>query len=489
MDAGQTTVGDSGGEEIVARTSTSSTADARRMQRRNASTASESVKRGGSKASLRLELYATLAAIDIVALAVSFMVANLIRTGSLFDEQGRDLFIIVGPIFIATALNNDAYGLAALKSPKHGIERCARSLLFACVIVLGILFYLKAGSTYSRQIFGVGAGLTMVLCASARWLFGQWAGKRYRWRFTNEILLVDGMTVYPQGGEIVLIADDLQWRPTNDDPALLDRMGRLLKNSDRIILACAPPQRVAWVSVLKGIGVDVEVLAPELDEVGALKLCSYEGRATLLVGSRPLGLFDKLVKRLLDLVVATMTLLLLAPLMIAVTVAIKLDSPGPAFFRQQRVGEGNRLFWIIKFRSMRIDLADADGQVSAGREDHRATRVGHFLRKTSLDELPQLLNVLANDMSIVGPRPHALASTAEDQLFWKIDDRYWERHGIKPGITGLAQVRGFRGATATRGDVTNRVQSDLEYLVGWSLGRDLMIMLRTIKVLVHRNAF
>jgi lipopolysaccharide/colanic/teichoic acid biosynthesis glycosyltransferase len=117
------------------------------------------------------------------------------------------------------------------------------------------------------------------------------------------------------------------------------------------------------------------------------------------------------------------------------------------------------------------------------------TSVGAVLRHSSLDELPQLLNVLKGDMSIVGPRPHAVGSTAENDFFWNVDDRYWQRGAVKPGITGLAQVRGFRGATDTRKDLSDRVQSDLEYLADWSVWKDVAIIIRTIRVLAHPNAF
>ena len=118
-----------------------------------------------------------------------------------------------------------------------------------------------------------------------------------------------------------------------------------------------------------------------------------------------------------------------------------------------------------------------------------ATRVGRWIRATSIDELPQLANVVVGDMSLVGPRPHALGSQAGAKLFWEVDDRYWQRHSLKPGLTGLAQVRGFRGATGEENDLTSRLQSDLEYLEGWTIWRDLAILFATLRVLVHRNAY
>src|SRR3546814_15839125 len=133
--------------------------------------------------------------------------------------------------------------------------------------------------------------------------------------------------------------------------------------------------------------------------------------------------------------------------MLAVAIAIKLESRGSVFFRQERLGRGNRLFLVYKFRSMRVEKCDENGDRSTARDDDRITRVGQFIRRTSIDELPQLWNVLRGEMSLVGPRPHALGSRAGGALFWDVARRYWYRHATKPGLTGFAQVRGCRGAT------------------------------------------
>ena len=138
---------------------------------------------------------------------------------------------------------------------------------------------------------------------------------------------------------------------------------------------------------------------------------------------------------------------------------------------------------------MRLESADGEGRRSTGREDDRVTRVGRVLRATSLDELPQLVNVLKGEMSVVGPRPHALGSQAGDKLFWQVDDRYWQRHTLRPGITGLAQVRGLRGSTETETDLSARLQADLEYLAGWSTWSDVKIIFATFRVLMHERAF
>lgn len=137
---------------------------------------------------------------------------------------------------------------------------------------------------------------------------------------------------------------------------------------------------------------------------------------------------------------------------------------------------------------MRSEQSDHAGRQFASRDDDRITRVGRFLRRTSIDELPQLLNVLEGDMSLVGPRPHALGSLAGDKLFWQVDHRYWLRDALKPGITGLAQVRGFRGATDCEEDLEQRLAADLEYLRDWSLWREIHILASTALVVTHRNA-
>ncbi len=156
---------------------------------------------------------------------------------------------------------------------------------------------------------------------------------------------------------------------------------------------------------------------------------------------------------------------------------------------QRRLGRGNRFFNMYKFRSMRKAEADRDGNRSTGREDDRVTRVGRIIRRTSIDELPQLVNVLLGDMSLVGPRPHAIGSQAGNKLFWEVDERYWQRHSLKPGMSGLAQIRGLRGATEHESDLASRLQADLEYLEGWTIWRDVRIVLLTLRVLVHREAY
>jgi Undecaprenyl-phosphate glucose phosphotransferase len=191
---------------------------------------------------------------------------------------------------------------------------------------------------------------------------------------------------------------------------------------------------------------------------------------------RPCSTFDQTIKRLIDIAFAAAGLLALWPMMLMVAALIRLDSPGPIFFAQRRTGFNGRVFRILKFRSM--TTAD-DGNVirQASRGDARVTRIGGWLRSTSIDELPQLINVLRGEMSIVGPRPHAVA---HDAIYSKLLDNYALRFRVPPGITGWAQVTGYRGETTTTDLMAKRVERDLWYIENWSLALDIKIIFRTI---------
>ena len=171
-------------------------------------------------------------------------------------------------------------------------------------------------------------------------------------------------------------------------------------------------------------------------------------------------------------------------LLLLIALAIKLDSRGPVFFKQVRYGFNNTLIRVWKFRSMYSDMADVHCDVQTCKDDPRITRVGQFLRRSSLDELPQLFNVLFGSMSLVGPRPHALSTKAEGSLFTDIVDRYAARHRVKPGITGWAQVNGWRGETDTVEKIQKRVDFDLYYIDNWSIWFDIQILLKTIFVIL-----
>ena len=192
------------------------------------------------------------------------------------------------------------------------------------------------------------------------------------------------------------------------------------------------------------------------------------------------ALSHQTAKRLLDIFGSAVGLLIMAPLLIGIAIAIKLTSHGPVFFRQKRYGYDNRRFWIFKFRTMYIALSDQRGTCQATNGDPRVTPLGRILRKTSLDELPQLINVFKGEMSLVGPRPHVPGMLANGMLYEEFIPYYFQRHNMRPGLTGLAQVRGFRGTTAEPAAALSRVDCDLEYIERWSFVQDCRIILRTV---------
>jgi polysaccharide biosynthesis protein PslA len=445
--------------------------------------------RARSAEMVRARLLISLFALDILCIGLGISIVGAIRLGSPIEEQSIHTLAVVLPMFVAVALNNGSYSLEALERPSLGIKRAVQALIYACAVAIALLFYLKMSEQFSRVIFGAGTVVALGGLICVRTLFGNAVGAKRRWTFCNRLVISDGVPVSPHPGDCIVFADKLGITPGNDEPLSRHKLGEMLLSFDSVVLACPPERRRKWSHTLKGAAVDVEILMPELAHLGAVQLRHVHGERTLVVSSRPLRLRDRFFKRVIDLLVAGAALVMLAPVMLLLALAIKIESSGPVFFRQQRVGQNNRMFNLLKFRSMRTECSDAEGIRSASPSDERVTALGQFMRQTSLDELPQLFNVITGEMSIVGPRPHALGSTAEDVLFWHIDQRYFERHALKPGITGLAQVRGYRGATARHHDLTDRLQADLEYLSGWTIWRDLKIICRTFRVLIHPKAF
>ena len=222
-----------------------------------------------------------------------------------------------------------------------------------------------------------------------------------------------------------------------------------------------------------------------LDRFPDLQVARVGRLSGLNIGRRPLNLAEIVLKRAFDVGLATLALAMLLPLFVAVAVLIRLECPGPVFFRQRRYGFNQQAFGVFKFRSMKTEAGAAFRQAS--RNDARITRVGAVLRRTNIDELPQLLNVIRGEMSLVGPRPHALA---HDRSFERRIGLYARRHNVKPGITGWAQVNGFRGETLTDADMARRVQADLHYIDNWSIWLDIKILAQTVvSPRAYRNAF
>ena len=393
------------------------------------------------------------------------------------------------PVFLTIAIRNDAYSIDTLGRTAHRVSRALGALVVSVSVVVFITFYTKTSEEYSRVGFTLGVLAAAVMLAWTRVQMGSFV----RWRcgavVLNEMVIDDGGPPFILPGAYHVSAQSFGLKPSLDDPHALDRIGLVMRNADRVIISSPPERRADWGIILKGGNVAGEVIDETVARLGAHSARLVGGHGLLQVSVGPLGMRSRIEKRLLDLLVAGCALLALSPLLILAAVLIKMEDGGPVFFVQRRVGRSNRFFAIYKFRSMSVNRMGRDGAQSAAKDDARITRVGKFIRSTSIDELPQLINVLRGDMSLVGPRPHAIGSQVGDKLFWEVDARYWERHALKPGLTGLAQIRGLRGATEQEEDLVGRLDADLEYLSGWSLMRDLWIILQTFRVLVHDRAF
>jgi Undecaprenyl-phosphate glucose phosphotransferase len=259
---------------------------------------------------------------------------------------------------------------------------------------------------------------------------------------------------------------------------------------DEVVIAISPYASCRILELSRHFhpfAVSLRVLAPEgYENFQVLDSRRYGDIGTFRVMGKPLDEVAALVKRIEDVVIAAFCLLVTLPLMLVIALSIKLDSRGPVLFRQKRLGANNLPFDLLKFRSMFVEQTDLLGHQLTRAGDPRITRVGRFLRSTSLDELPQLLNVLRGEMSLVGPRPHALAANAAGVSYARAISEYPIRHRVKPGITGWAQVNGWRGETTTIDQIRRRVEHDLYYIENWSLTFDLVILGRTIFAVLSR---
>jgi polysaccharide biosynthesis protein PslA len=260
---------------------------------------------------------------------------------------------------------------------------------------------------------------------------------------------------------------------------------------DRVLIICfesAMTETNALLTRLARLAVEV-TLIPALEGISApvLRVDRIGSRVAVDVNLLPLSALQALAKRAEDLVLASLALIVVLPVFGLVSLAIKLDTPGPVFFRQWRAGFHDHKFRLWKFRTMHHNLRDENAVCQTTRTDNRVTRTGRLLRRTSIDELPQLLNVIRGEMSVVGPRPHALGMTATGQPLHEAETEYSARHRMKPGITGWAQVCGCRGEIDSPGKLRRRVAHDCYYIENWSLGFDLWIILRTVVTLLFNK--
>ncbi|WP_237478793.1 exopolysaccharide biosynthesis polyprenyl glycosylphosphotransferase [Lichenibacterium dinghuense] len=404
------------------------------------------------------------------------------------------LFVVPG------ALRHD-YAITRYLSHKGHAKRALTLWGMAAAGALGFAFLTKTTDSFSRGgtlglVVGGAAGLLVLRTALVGVMQSRAAAGRVASRHIFLVGDEDMIRAFSErhaphqvglrvvGAAVLRPGEDTR----ADDLALAVASARVIRPDDVYILVPWGDRDRLDAAIDAFMGVPAAVhLAPErfLDKFDDLHVIRNGSVASLHLVRRPLSSSEVLAKRALDVALAAAALLVLAPLFAAMAVLIRRESPGPVFFKQRRYGFNQEPFRIYKFRSMSVaEDGRAVRQATAG--DSRITRIGRFMRRTNVDELPQLLNVLRGEMSLVGPRPHAMA---HDQAFEREVALYARRHNVRPGITGWAQVNGWRGETDTPEKVIGRVEHDLYYIDNWSLMLDLSIMVRTVfSRKAYRNA-
>lgn len=455
--------------------------------------------------------------IDLVAISLLGLAIFFGYLSSLHDLSLKYLapILLSGPVFAIIVSSLDGYDATAMKEASRPI---GRGIMAWTVLFVGftlVSFFLKMDETYSRvwmaSWFLSGIGYVFVSRFAVGVKVRQWIAHA---RLERRAVIVGG------GASAEELITSIEQQPHNDiricgffddrkddrSPDLVagyPKLGTIselvefarLAHIDLLIVSLpltAEGRVVEMIKKLWVLPVDIRLSA----HTNKLK---FQPRSYSYIGSLPfLAVFDKpladtshISKFLFDKVVGLAALLALSPIMIAAAIAVKLTSKGPIFFKQRRYGFNNELIEIYKFRSMYTEMSDATAAKLVTRDDPRVTPVGRFIRKTSIDELPQLFNVVfKGNLSLVGPRPHAVSAKAAERLYDDVVDGYFARHKVRPGLTGWAQIKGWRGETDTKEKLKRRVEHDLYYIENWSLWFDFYILLLTpFRLLNTDNAY
>lgn len=405
------------------------------------------------------------------------------------------------------------YSFDAICAPSQQIGRIFYICSAVFLALVAAAFALKISDDYSRVwLFGTAITVIVLLC-SIRVVVVAIIRRLAKPGYLVHNFLIYGATDQAQRfieqldllnapwNRVVGVFDD---RYTAHQPQIA---GMEVKGNLQDLIECARETRADEVIIALPWGDQVRVseilqalkilpanirLTPDLPSMRILSgtMNFQYGVPLASIYEKPISGWQNVSKRVFDIIVSSAMLLLLSPLIALLCVGVKLDSPGPVFFRQRRYGFNNELIKIWKLRTMYVDQQDEKAERLATPDDPRVTRFGSFLRRSSLDELPQLFNVLQGNMSLVGPRPHALEAKAAGQLYQDAVGEYAARHRVKPGLTGWAQVNGWRGETDTHEKIVKRVEHDLFYIEHWSIGLDIRILLRTAIVLFNqKNAY
>jgi Undecaprenyl-phosphate glucose phosphotransferase len=466
------------------------------------------VASSSSRATTKLHtVLLTYAAIEFLAVAWAAYLAGTLWHFTILNrmpsvtEYSVAALSIAGLILSISGLSQNF--TAIQRQPRHVfLWKATITVALAFSIFLTALFLTHFTEFYSRGTFIAQIIFVGVTVATARMLFYSWlqngiASHRIEARrvflvsddsHTSDLIeRLDASGIKTVGVSRLNGGEDTK-RATSAFHELLSQV-RLLQLDDIIMVASAAnaPTMLALASELSELPIGVHFIPVDITKfLSVAQVVDFGNLRTVQLYRRPLSAIELAIKRIFDVVTATAGLILLSPLFLVVSIAIKLDSPGPILFQQKRHGFNNKIIRVFKFRSM-TSIEDGDKFNQALENDVRVTRVGQIIRRTNIDELPQLINVIRGDMSIVGPRPHA---TAHNLAFQNMIKPFSRRHVVKPGITGWAQVNGYRGATDTLEKMRRRIEYDLYYVDNWSFMLDMKIILLTLfSKAAYRNAY
>ena len=404
----------------------------------------------------------------------------------------------------------DIYQIQAFRGHEKQYMRLASAWSVVFLVAIGVSFFAKAGDQFSRVwLAGFYVLGLCTLIAFRRALFllvRRWTREGRLDRRTvvvgadgNGELLIHSLAAQRDSDvHVIGVFDD---RGDQRSPASCEGVQKLGTVDDLVEFArhtrvdlvifslpiSAESRILQMLKKLWVLPVDIRLSAHTNKLRFRPRSYSYIGNVPVLdIFDKPIADWDVVMKWLFDKIVGTLALICISPIMLLVALAIKLDSKGPVLFKQRRYGFNNELIGVYKFRSMYVERSDASAEKLVTKDDPRVTRVGRFIRKTSLDELPQLFNVVfAGNLSLVGPRPHAVHAKAANRIYDEAVDGYFARHRVKPGITGWAQINGWRGETDSQEKIQHRVEHDLYYIENWSILFDLYILARTPFALLH----
>lgn len=424
--------------------------------------------------------------------------------------------IILGCSLVTVVLLEfmDSYQMPALRTPIGQVGRVFLAWTSAFALITISLFFLKISSDFSRFWMGSWYVTGFVLIFLTRSLTAQLVKRWARnGRIERRAVIVGGgktaeeliRSIEQQPYNDIRICglfDDRDDRRSPPVVAGYPKLGNVeeliefarIARIDMMIVSLPMSAETRVLSMLRKLWVlpiDIRLSAHSNHLRFRPRAYSYIGSVPMLdIFDRPINDWDSVAKRAFDIIFSLIGIIVFSPVMLATAIAIKLDSKGPVLFKQKRHGFNNEVIEVFKFRSMYVDQCDPTAKQAVTKNDPRVTRVGRIIRKTSIDELPQFFNSLFGSLSLVGPRPHAVAAQAHNRLFDEVVDGYFARHRVKPGVTGWAQINGWRGEMDTDEKIRKRTEYDLYYIENWSLWFDLKILFLTpIRLLNTDNAY